>query len=617
MKKVVLLFTSLFFTQLVYSQQEYKLDTVVIASRTKENIKSIGKVVYKINAEDLVKFGGQSVAQALNTVPGVEINNAQGNFGSALGYFVRGGKTKDVLILIDGVPVGDPSQIDFSYDLNLLPLEQVASIEVIKGGNSALYGSNASAGVISITLKKNSKKKLEANVAASGGSFGTLQQDLQVGGQLGKFNYNVVGNNFTTKGISAAFGNNFEKDAGERQNILTQIGFKPTENISLTGFFQFNNQRNSIDGGSFTDSAVGIFTNKEINYGFQSEIKHSGKGNLSLLAKASQFDRSYVGSATFNSRNYFASVTESYEANKYLKLLAGAEFNLQNNTLLDFSNLITINAKNAEFKTINPYAGAVISFGNFNLIGNGRLNIHSNYDSKFVYSITPSYLFKVTDDYSISAKGSVSTAYTTPSLYQLFGGDGYTLAPVIAINPEESITYEGGLSFYFKEKFTLNSTYFYRESTNPLLYRSTIPTFFIGEYYNGKGQFNTKGVELDFKYQPTKKVTLGSAYTYTVLDNDLSQDRIPLNKVSSYLTLSDLLVKNNSFSILHTYNSERTDFGTVLNPYNLLSASVSQKINDKLKFNIFVNNILNSEYFESAGYTTKGINYMFGFNYKF
>ena len=623
MKKIGWFIVSLLFVNQLFAQQKVELDTVVIASKTKENIKSIGKVVYKIDSTDLVKFAGQSVAQALSTVPGVEINNAQGNFGSNLSYYMRGGRNKDVLIMIDGVPVGDPSQINFYYDLNLLPLDQVQSIEVIKGGNSALYGSNASAGVININLKKNINKKIAGNFGSSVGSFGTHQHNGQLSGKMDKFTYNILGSYFKTDGISAAFGNNFENDGGERRNWMTEIGFNASENINLKGFVQLNDENYDYDNFS-SDQPTNYAETKEVSYGLKTEIKNLKNGLLTVNSKISEFKRVLNDAYGFktNARNYFISLNESYEANKYLKLIVGAEFNTQNQSILGLTNQLIKSSDDSEFNTFNPYAGAVITLGDFKLIGNGRLNTHSNYDNQFVYAITPSYLFKFNEDFSISAKGSISTAYITPTLFQLYGNASYAI-PSTNLSPAESITYEGGFSFYFKDKLTLNSTYFYRKDKNTILDKYNPPFYFL-EYYNSNQEFNIKGVEIDIKYSPNKNLILGSAYTYTYLDKDLlalsAQTKIPMNKVSSYITLKDLLLKNNSISVMHTYVGRREDgFGTFvnLNPYNLLSASVSQKVGEYLNFNFSINNILDHDYFETIGYSTKGRNFTLGISSSF
>jgi vitamin B12 transporter len=102
----------------------------------------------------LSKKSGQSLAAILSTVAGLEINGNQ-SAGKNLGYYIRGGRNRQTLILIDGIPVTDASGINLEYDL--IPAEQVESIEIMKGAASTLYGSGAAAGVINITKKAGKK----------------------------------------------------------------------------------------------------------------------------------------------------------------------------------------------------------------------------------------------------------------------------------------------------------------------------------------------------------------------------------------------------------------------------------------------------------------------------
>jgi len=132
----------------------------IVVSDTKfaQSKEKSGKVIEVISAKDLAKKSGQSLATVLSQVAGVEINGNQSANGKNLGYYIRGGKNRQILILIDGIPVTDASGISLEYDLRLLPVEQIEKIEVMKGAASTLYGTGAATGVINITLKKESKK---------------------------------------------------------------------------------------------------------------------------------------------------------------------------------------------------------------------------------------------------------------------------------------------------------------------------------------------------------------------------------------------------------------------------------------------------------------------------
>lgn len=171
-----------------------------------------GKVISKITAEDLKNRLGQSIAAVLNTVAGLEINGNQSVAGKNLGYYIRGGKNNQVLILIDGIPVNDASGINMEYDLRLLPVEQVESIEIMKGAASTLYGSGAATGVISIKLKKGSKKSIAGNAYLNTGTNATashqsqkladFNQGFSLHGTSKKLTYFTSLNSTETKGMS-------------------------------------------------------------------------------------------------------------------------------------------------------------------------------------------------------------------------------------------------------------------------------------------------------------------------------------------------------------------------------------------------------------------------------
>ena len=193
---------ALLFAMSTYAQEQdpEKLNEVVVSdSKFSLPKEKSGKVIVKISAEELKKRSGQSVATILSTVAGVEINGNQSRNGKDLGLYIRGGRNHQVLILIDGVPVTDASGISLSYDLRLLPVEQIESIEIMKGASSTLYGSGAATGVINITLKKAGKKATAGNAYVNLGtqtvaknadySVQDYNQGLSVNGGFEKVNY--------------------------------------------------------------------------------------------------------------------------------------------------------------------------------------------------------------------------------------------------------------------------------------------------------------------------------------------------------------------------------------------------------------------------------------------
>ena len=145
-----------------------KLDEVVITdSKFQLKRENSGKVITKITSKDLEKLQGQSIAEIIGRTVGVEINGTRSNAGQNLSYFIRGGRNRQVLILIDGIQVTDPSQIANDYDLRLLNPDQVESIEILKGASSTLYGTGAATAVINIKLKEASKEPFNLNLRST------------------------------------------------------------------------------------------------------------------------------------------------------------------------------------------------------------------------------------------------------------------------------------------------------------------------------------------------------------------------------------------------------------------------------------------------------------------
>ena len=148
-----------------------KLDEVVVSdSRFELKRENSGKTIIKIDAEELQHNQGRSLAEIINTKSGIEITGSRGREGTILGVFARGGRGRQVLVLIDGARVSDPSSFSQEYDLRLLSAANIESVEILKGAASTLYGTNAATAVINITTKKVSERKVALNVQASRGT---------------------------------------------------------------------------------------------------------------------------------------------------------------------------------------------------------------------------------------------------------------------------------------------------------------------------------------------------------------------------------------------------------------------------------------------------------------
>nr|MCU0556597.1 TonB-dependent receptor plug domain-containing protein [Desulfobacterales bacterium] len=160
-------------------------EVVVTATRTETTLDKVGgSAVSVVTATDIEAAKQTRVAEALKGIPGIDIV-ASGGPGSAATVFIRGGDSKNTLVLVDGIMFNDPSSPNRSADLANLTLDNIERIEVVRGPLSALYGSNATGGVINILTKKGDGKPT-AHVGAEYGSYDTWKVFGGTSGELKK-----------------------------------------------------------------------------------------------------------------------------------------------------------------------------------------------------------------------------------------------------------------------------------------------------------------------------------------------------------------------------------------------------------------------------------------------
>ncbi len=613
----------------------------VVVSDTKfaQSKEKSGKVITVISQKELQQKAGQNIAQVLNSAVGVEINGSESAAGKNLGYYVRGGKNQQVLILIDGIPVTDASGISLEYDLRLLPVDQVERIEIMKGAASTLYGSGAATAVISITLKKGGKESIRGNAYVNIGSNNTsdnskvngqeFNQGISVNGDYKKVNF-YAGLNSTEVGgmsqIASPVNTTYEEDRFSRQNLLAKFGFKATSKLTLDFFGNYDKLKNSFDyafdNTGFNDTDGNETTSEQFRFGFSPKYKYS-KGEFVLNSSFNKINRQYdelnfytntMDYSLYESRSVNVDAFNKYKFNDKFFLVAGA--NYQFHDMLSQTPYSIIEKENTKFNMVDPYFTAVYSssFG-FNINAGVRYNIHSEYGSKAVYNVNPSYNFKTS--FPLKVLASYSTAFITPSLYQLYSEYGNT-----TLTPEENTTVEAGFETQlFSKKLSLNAVGFYREQDNSIGFFFDNITF-DAYYINVEGKHNVRGVETEVKIDVISKLTLKGNYTFTQVDEALDR-LIPKHKINAGLDFQP--TSRTFFNVSYQYIGERQDaffdgntFGTQkieLGSYSLLNSTVKYEL-IKQRLTIFgaVTNIFNEEFVENVGYSTRGRNFKIGLN---
>ena len=631
--------TSLFAQKNVAQKENVEILNEVVVTATKFNLKkeNTGKVIHVITQKQLQQNAGKTVIEILNTIAGIDVKGVNANASEPRSINIRGGRSRQVLVLIDGVPVTDQSAINQEFDLRLLAVNQIESIEILKGASSTLYGSGAATAVINVILKKASKDRIFGSFETSFGTNNSTKssnsgladknQNINLNGTLGNFNFLASFSITGVDGMSSAKSTTntvFENDSFYSKNALLKLGYKINDKVNITSFLNYDTFEYDFDAAAFSDSEVNMGDQEQFRVGIRPNYTYN-KGELYMLASINSVKRN------FNSFNAFSNTLDSYQyngesinldlVNKYefsnqFQLITGVNYQEHsNNTITPFA---TIEKDIANFNTLDPYA-SVVYISDYGLSANigGRLNMHNVYGNQFVYDGNLAYSLLNSKETSVKLLTSYSTAFIAPSLYQLY--DGYS--GNIDLNPETNQTFEVGFDATFKENIQFDVVYFNRKEVDAIIYNNTT-------YSYGNSSSDASGLELNFRVAATSFLSLNSSYTY-IDSNNLEDfnDYIPANK---FVTGIDITPFENAF-LNFTYRNvgERTIFdrygffGTagddvILEEYQVLDFMANYKVlEDTVTFFIAATNLLNEDYDDIFGYETRGRNYKVGVRLQF
>ncbi|TDG34986.1 TonB-dependent receptor [Pedobacter changchengzhani] len=616
MNKKFLIVAGLGFVQLMLGQKANAQDSLklkdVVISATKNDQKQsqTGKVVTIISKEVLERSHGKSLSELLSEQAGIIVAGATSNPGLNKSVFVRGAGSAYSLILIDGIVQNDPSGVGGAFDLRLIPIDQIDHIEILRGGQSTIYGSDAIGGVINIITKKDGPKGNTIYGVASAGSYETYKGTIGVNGSVSDFNYNINYTHVKTDGISEAanpVGNtvDFDKDGYKSDGVNANFGLKLNKNLSINPFARYNFGNYKFDGGAFADAN---------NF---SIIKNAALGaNAKLAFSKSKVNLNYSYETTSNDAH---SAYPSFSKGKVslVDLFYNQKIGDKLDVLLGLDNRSLNLVAGTNYAHTNIFATYASVFLHdvsvFNLEVGGRYNKHNQYGENYTYTITPSInIIK-----EVKLFGTVSTAFKIPTLSMLFGQFGANLN----LKPEKSQNYEAGLNLNIAdEKFTVRIAGFKRDLKDAIIYA------YPAGYVNQISQ-KTKG----FEVEPTVKIgkfSLNGYYAYVegnefnFVDNKVADYLFRRPKNTFGINAGVQATDNLFISANYRYFGNRTDgnFTTytvdALPAYKLLNAYVEYALAKKrVKLFFDAKNILNEKYSEIIGYNTLGFNFNTGVSF--
>ncbi len=594
----------------------------VVASKYPTKLSQTGKVISIISQEQIQQSLGKNLGELLQERVGISIVGARSAPGSNQEVYVRGANTGNVLLLIDGFPANDPSHISSVMDWNLIDLGSLERIEIMKGGQSTLYGSDATAGVINLITRKTG-----STIHLQGGGLGTHAQSFQIQKTINSYKLGIAVKNFQTRGFSAA-ANQSERDGMGQQNIRVNIGSGIGKHADWDLYYQSEFYQASLDGGPNMDERD--YTANSSNHAFRAQYhRQFVQGDLFVRLFQDITHRFFRNDSTYIPANAWSNYSESgyvglnQGAETYLKWklpagiqsIAGMEFRNQATTQSDFSissfgryDSPALNASMANIQLFGTYV--TIEKHQTDVWGlelGGRLSNHSLFGNNLTYNFNP-YLY-------LLPKGKLFANYYSsfkaPSLYQLYSPYGNQ-----DLKPERGKTFEVGYEQQIGQ-FYVRLVGFQQSVQEGIVFQS-IAIEPYGRYMNVSKQ-NTKGVELEARYV-WKGFSTDFAYTY--LDGEMnnlingkdstysSLIRRPKHQFS--LRISQQITKRLSTSLYTQYVGNRTDYyfddatyqtkDVQLAAYVWTELQMSYAVRPRWRLQVLVKNILNQAPIEIYGY---------------
>ncbi len=642
LKKIVFLLLffllpfSLLSAQIKDTSNVYRLSEIVVtATRTKLPELEAASSISVIDSSQIAESCRQSVFGLLKDQYGLSYTQ-QGAPGSLSNIYLRGSDASDTQVLIDGISMNMPNDLNNVFDFADLPVDNIQRIEILRGPQSTLYGSDALAGVINIITKKGYGKP-KFYISGEGGSYNTYKGLLGLNGAINNFNYSLTGSRFSTGGFSSAskiYGNN-EKDGTTNYNFSSRLGYNFNRNFELNFYSRYTKANTDLDqhGGLYGDDPTYKYKLEESS--FRLEGKLSLFDNIWSQIIGINFMRN-AREYSFDSTSIFNPISSSsiYDGNKFkLEWINNFNFWEKNTTTLGFDygreKAISNYFDSSPFTSFFPsqkdeIAGVFLQqqinisnrfFSSFGI----RYDHHNRFGSVITYRIAPAYLISET---GTKFKATYGTAFKAPSLFYLF--DPSFGNP--SLKPEKSSGWDAGIEQYFwQENLVLGINYFSTQFKDLFSYDGN--TF--KEINLNSAQSN--GVEVYLILNNYKRINLALNYTYTntkdksigSTDYNLPLLRRPRNKYSLDINYSFTNKLNAGVQISYIGKRYDEDFSYYpaqrikLGGYTLVNLSGLYHISDMIELYGRVNNLFNKYYEDIFGYATPGLSAYAGVKFSF
>lgn len=595
---------------------------VVTASRLAEDPDEVGSSVSVVTASDLRRAQHRMVLDALREVPALDVVRT-GPPGGDTSVFLRGANSEHTLVLIDGVEVNDPISPGRTFDFGHLTADNIERIEVIRGPQSVLYGSDAMGGVVNIITRRGEGDP-RARYFAEAGSFGTYRGGVSLSGGTDLVNYSLGASSVRSGGISSAdtdLPGNSERDGYRNSTVSARIGVTPHELVEIDVLVRASDARSEIDNfaGDFGDDPNRVLDTTQWLLKVEPRLTlFDGLWEQALGVSVTEIareddnppDASHPGEllfSSFDSRILDLDWQHHLHLHEANTVTGGVEFEEDSGESFFHSDggfgPFTSVFRRERARTRSGYLQDRLHlWDRFTATAGVRIDDHEEFGTHTTWRLTGAYFLEST---GTKLRGTVGTGFKAPSLFQLFSTFGDP-----ALEPEESLGWDAGVDQEIPGvPATASVTYFDTRFEELILFEGA-----ISRYVN-VGRADTRGLEAALRVEPVEDLELRLSYTVTETeDKSIDEEllRRPRHKGAARLLYA--ITEDWRVNVTALYVGERDDLDFSVFParrielddYGLLHVATSYRIDETIEVFGRVENATDTHYEEVEGFGSPG-----------
>ena len=572
-------------------------DTLVVYGvRLDQAATEVGSSVSVLTADDIDALGSNFLLDAIATLPGVTINQ-NGSFGGAATVRIRGASSAQTLVIIDGVVVNDPTSPGGGFDFARIDPANIDRVEVLKGPQSTLWGTDAIGGVVNIVTKR-PEEGLSGNVFAQTGSYNSLRGGAEFEGAGDRFDFRLAATGVTTDGISKAdeVNGNTEKDGHESNTVSAKGGVRIAGDARLQASLLWTDAESEFDSFSFGDQG---------NVADGDEVSKTEElvGNVSLHLPLfdGRLDNVLLAGYSDIDRESFSDGMPGFSSKGDRKIYRyQGTLQLNDNHRLAFGAEQEDSKANGDDTSINGLFALyeLQALDSLTLTAGLRRDDHDRFDAETTGRLAVAY----NPHDQLTLRASWGEGFKAPTLFQTtFFCCGATAADP-NLKPERSEAYDVGVVFRTSNaRGQIGLTYFNQDIDDLITF-----SFGIGAYEN-IDRATSSGVEVDGHYRLTEWLDAAISYAYIDAKDGAGDTLIRVPKHSGDLLFSLNPDGRLGGTVQVKYNGEEQDPNGVVPSWTRFDLAGHFAMSESLRLYARIENLFDEQYQQIIGYGTPGL----------